>query len=380
MALCHFPVLVKGWSPHDNSLPADADRYAQKFLGTDLHWSSATYFPSKQLIFRSPCSHWFACIVLQSQVSGLPKNLDVKPVQVRGLMTEVLANQAMAGWQRHLQSTQQDSIKLSGLVLSDGTEKPDTADDWDEWSRQKVLLRFSFWYPCQLTEGCSCWHVERCRQGIKARATAPTPRSCSSVVAAGRQFYKRNSWEIHFSFSMDELSYLRVNFTTGKGPAWSWQDFAQMQWCENTALSLPGTQQWCSPVHSAPTLLSQPCWLHSWLRVRNAASWVAHFCIAAWELTWHPGNEHPRNGGAETLSGQKKKTIWFVTIHGIQPLIIVCNGELKSIKTKHWGGHWLSLFITTFPSAVACALSWQRQFPATQELATQRTETRGRPR
>lgn len=106
---------------------------------------------------------------------------------------------------------------------------------------------------------------------------------------------------------------------------------------------------------------------------------MAHFCTAAWDLTWHPGNEHPGNGGAETLSGQKKKTIWFVIIQGIQPLIIVCNGELKSIKTKHWGGHWLSLSITTFLSAVACALSWQRQFPATQELATQRAETRGRP-
>lgn len=177
---------------------------------------------------------------------------------------------------------------------------------------------------------------------------------------------------------MDELSYLCVNCTMGKEPAWTWQDFAQMQWCESTALLLPETQQWCSPVHSAPTLLSQPCWLHSWLRVKNAGSWVAHFCIAAWELTWLPGKEHPWNYGAETLSGQKKKTIGFVIIQGIRPLIIVCNGELKSIKTKHWGGHCLSLFITTFLGAIACALSWQRQFPATQELATQRAETRGR--
>lgn len=83
-----------------------------------------------------------------------------------------------------------------------------------------------------------------------------------------------------------------------------------MQWCVNMFWKLCCFQK---PVSGAalstlhPPELSQPGQLCPGLRVKDAASGLARFCIAADELSQHPGNEHPGNCGAETLSGQKKK-------------------------------------------------------------------------
>lgn len=170
---------------------------------------------------------------------------------------------------------------------------------------------------------------------------------------------------------MDGLSNLWVNCIKGKKPVWTWQDLAQMQWCVNTALLLPETQQWCSPVHAEPTW-ALPAWPAP-LRARGqgCCQWggtFLHRCLGANPASWKSASREPWSRSTEWA--EKEKLARFVITQGIQPLIILCNGELKSIKTKHWGGHWLSLFITTFPSVAACALSWQKQCPATQELAT----------
>lgn len=153
-----------------------------------------------------------------------------------------------------------------------------------------------------------------------------------------------------------------------------------MQWCVNTALLLPETQQCCSPGHAAPTW-APPAWLAlPGARGQGCCQWAGtflHRCLWANPASWKWASWEPWSRNTEWA--EKEKLFKFVIIQGIQPLIIVCNGELKSIKTKHWGGHWLSLFITTFPSATASALSWQKQFPATQELAIQSAGARGEP-
>lgn len=180
---------------------------------------------------------------------------------------------------------------------------------------------------------------------------------------------------------MDRLSNLWGNcIIKGKEPTWTWQDLAQMQWCVKTALLLPETQQWCSPVHAAPTwaLPARPAPLRA--RGQGRCQWAGTFlrgCLWATPAPWRWASRELRSRNTEWA--EKEKLSRFVIIQGIQPLIIMCNGELKSIKTKHWGGHWLSLFITTFPSAAACVLSWQKHFPATQELATQSAGVRGEP-
>lgn len=103
---------------------------------------------------------------------------------------------------------------------------------------------------------------------------------------------------------MDRLPILWVNFIKGKEPAWTWQDLAQIQSCVNTVLLLPESQQWCSPVHAAPTW-DLPAWLAP-LGGRGCCQWAGTFllrCLWASPASW---NEHPGNRRAETLSGQKR--------------------------------------------------------------------------
>lgn len=104
---------------------------------------------------------------------------------------------------------------------------------------------------------------------------------------------------------MDWLLNSWINSLKDKESVWTWQELALMQWCVNKALFSPETQQWCSLIHTAPPELPQPDQLCLGLGVKHAASGLAHFCLTDYELSQHPGNEHPRNCRAETLSGQK---------------------------------------------------------------------------
>lgn len=138
-----------------------------------------------------------------------------------------------------------------------------------------------------------------------------------------------------FLIFMDRLSNLRVNCIKGKDPLWTWQDLAQMQRCVNTALSLPETQLWCSPAHAAPTwaLLAWLAPLRSWgLGCCQWAGTFLHHCLwaspASWK--WAPQELWSRN----TEWAEKEKLSRFVIIQGIQPLIIMCNGELKEYQNK----------------------------------------------
>lgn len=134
---------------------------------------------------------------------------------------------------------------------------------------------------------------------------------------------------------MDWLFNSWVNFIKGKKPMQTWQDLAQMQWCVNTSLLFPETQQWWSHVSSAPPELSQPDQLCVGLGVKDAASGLAHFCITDYELTQHPGNEHPRNCRAETLSGQKKKNYLGLSLSRVFSLSLSCVMESWRVSKQN---------------------------------------------